>query len=331
MKTINRPIFIVGMDRSGTSIVANMVSRWGAFGGDPRTLEHKDSRNATGFFENEALEYFIRDLLIEVGVNFWEADFRDRLLQCANDPKWVSKAEALIGQMDQTNQVWFWKEPLLSVLLPFWKTFLPDPVYVITLRNPHHSATSYERFVLPEKAREAASGVQAFMSRWQFMLREIMQETKSANHWHFVSYEALLADVSGTAAALEGYLDDAFQRPCQQRATHMAQVVDPKLCHHREEIPFDQNPLVTPAQKAFYQFLLAKKDAPDLAYHEDEYPMTPGFDEQMKNLEFIIEYYEALDPLLDSWLVQLALFYRVVVINTKEALFHFFMRFRRSR
>ena len=49
-----RPIVVVGMDRSGTSLIANLVHVWGAYGGDPTKLSRGHPQyNARGFWEND--------------------------------------------------------------------------------------------------------------------------------------------------------------------------------------------------------------------------------------------------------------------------------------
>jgi len=57
-----KPIFIRGMDRSGTSLLGQMVLRWGAFGGDLDQLSRGDRFNPAGYFENRALQSLFRQV-----------------------------------------------------------------------------------------------------------------------------------------------------------------------------------------------------------------------------------------------------------------------------
>lgn len=57
-----RPIIIVGAERSGTSVCAEMVHAWGAYVGDPGELPAADQLNPRGRWEHLPLW----DLLAEL-------------------------------------------------------------------------------------------------------------------------------------------------------------------------------------------------------------------------------------------------------------------------
>jgi hypothetical protein len=46
-----RPIIVIGPERSGTSVVADMICRWGAYPGEPGKQREADERNPRGYFE----------------------------------------------------------------------------------------------------------------------------------------------------------------------------------------------------------------------------------------------------------------------------------------
>ena len=59
----NHPIIVLGVERSGTSVVAEMVHRWGAYAGASETLHEADAHAPRGYWEFLPLW----DLLAELG------------------------------------------------------------------------------------------------------------------------------------------------------------------------------------------------------------------------------------------------------------------------
>ena len=72
----NHPIIVLGVERSGTSVVAEMVHRWGAYAGTPEMLHEADAHAPRGYWEFLPLW----DLLVELGGDFasgatwWDRD-----------------------------------------------------------------------------------------------------------------------------------------------------------------------------------------------------------------------------------------------------------------
>jgi hypothetical protein len=57
------PIIVLGVERSGTSVVAEMVCRWGAYSGEDEKLRKGDEHNIQGYWEYTP----IWDFLVELG------------------------------------------------------------------------------------------------------------------------------------------------------------------------------------------------------------------------------------------------------------------------
>src|SRR5262249_44004270 len=150
-----------GMDRSGTSMVANLVHRWGAYGGDPDQLSAGDEGNRHGYWESDLFSEFMGLFWRDVSVRFWHPDFVDTITAKAADPYWRDAALNIISMMGDQGRIWFWKEPEISVYLPFWKRIWGSATCVITVRNPYDSAVSWQKFRLPREAQQKISTVAA--------------------------------------------------------------------------------------------------------------------------------------------------------------------------
>jgi hypothetical protein len=135
-------ICIIGMHRSGTSMVARLLNQCGLNLGPEERLLGPNADNAMGHFEHTGFIEIDDALLKHFGGSWdnppilnsgWEND--------ATLGELVAKAKKLIDTF--TNSApWGWKEPRTTFLLPFWQTLLPDLRYVVCVRNPLEVARS---------------------------------------------------------------------------------------------------------------------------------------------------------------------------------------------
>ncbi len=188
MKTI---IVVLGMHRSGTSVLAGILSRLGINAGD--NCIPGDSSNPRGYFEDKAIQDVNNRLLAAMGSN-WDtlglnrAAFPDGPDFAAIFP---DACELVCACLDKTD-TWFFKDPRTCRLLPFWqKVFrhlnLRD-AYLISLRNPVSVAESLKR-------RNDTPRVSAQLL-WLEHIMPAIQETNGARRV-LVDYDAILADTSG--------------------------------------------------------------------------------------------------------------------------------------
>jgi hypothetical protein len=183
------------MDRSGTSLVGNIVYHWGAYGGDYTLLSEGDEKNPRGYWENtEDLGPFMRHFMQDIGVDFWHPSFVDIIIKKAADPYFRNLALSLISKMRQEGRIWFWKEPELSLLLPFWKKIWGNATYIITVRNPYDSALSWQKFLIPNAEEEKICIVAANLLRWQAIMMSILEYTQDCYSKHFIVYEELVSN-----------------------------------------------------------------------------------------------------------------------------------------
>ena len=137
----NHPIIVLGVERSGTSVVAEMVHRWGAYAGPSEKLHKTDAHAPRGYWEFLPLWDLLAELGdFDAGATWWDRDFQQQIEKKAADPASRKKAIELMAEMSKGGP-WFWKDPALSHFLPFWKRIWTDAIYIITVRNPlRHSS-----------------------------------------------------------------------------------------------------------------------------------------------------------------------------------------------
>lgn len=287
-KQHKRPIIILGMDRSGTSMVANLVHQWGAYGGNPDQLRQGNEGNRHGYWENELLGEFNCVLSRADGVPpFWEPDFVDAITAKASEPQWRDVALGLVSMLAGEGKIWFWKEPHISMYLPFWKQIWGEATYIIPIRNPYDSAISWQKFEIPGHARSTVSTVAATLLRWQAMMLSVLEHTEGSGSRIFVSYEALMGDPGPQCRRLCDFLSDEYGLPRigDNELGNVVALVDQESWRNRSTTPFEEVSIASPAQHELYQMLLSRVDVPNAPFDTSRYPMYPGWREYLSNLE----------------------------------------------
>jgi hypothetical protein len=138
-------VFVLGMHRSGTSAAAELLSRLGLRVPGAEDLIPATSSNPRGHFESKKLVEFDHRLMVELGGTWsappalargWEND--SSLDQMKSDA--VSLFAASFGARPCV-----FKDPRLSVLLPFWRSVVDPPwAAVLVHRDPYEVARSLE-------------------------------------------------------------------------------------------------------------------------------------------------------------------------------------------
>ena len=284
----NHPIIVLGVERSGTSVVAEMVHRWGAYAGASETLHEADVHAPRGYWEFLPLW----DLLAELGdfasgVTWWDCDFQQRIEDKAANPVYKTKATELMSQMYKGNP-WFWKDPALSHFLPFWKQIWGDATYIITVRNPLDIALSWQKFIMPANVKVYISFIAMNLLRWQHMMTLILQHTEGAQHRLFLGYEDIMRKPRVQAERLAEFLNSKFGSRISPIQT-MVDAVDPRLWRNDCRMPFDQVPEATESQKALYSFARQKIEDPLEPFDITKYPLPPGYLEFLNIQEALLK------------------------------------------
>src|ERR1051326_3937827 len=130
-------VCVLGMHRSGTSLITRMLNFLGVDLGPEEHLLEPAECNPKGFWEHQGF-VAINDAVLEQLGGHWDEPPRcssgwERLPKL-NALK--TRARSLIQKEFATAQQWGWKDPRTCLTLPFWQDLLPSMHYVLCGREP---------------------------------------------------------------------------------------------------------------------------------------------------------------------------------------------------
>lgn len=214
-----RLVCVTGMHRSGTSVVARIVNLLGVALGPESDLMSATPDNPKGYWEHDELSSISDEILYEVFGGRWHrppvlADGweHDRAL----DPYRRRVAEVFRESLPNDAELAGWKDPRVSLLLPFFRTVRPVDRVILTVRDPAAVAGS----LLARDGHDPAHACDLWT-------RYTVSALRDAPERHIVLHQDIFDDLGGTVDALADYLD--IDRPDERTRERIEEFVDPDL------------------------------------------------------------------------------------------------------
>ncbi len=218
------PVFVLGMHRSGTSVITHMASLLGVPLGKVADPMPSNCANPKGYSESSVLRS-INDELLEILGGSWSAP--PTLApgwQCAAELKpFANKALAAFRSVYPSGE-WIWKDPRISITLPFWLDLLDvRPVMLLAHRNPLEIWRSLA-------AREGFSKTMVF-ALWERYLRSILASVAGLPVF-VIPHQELLECPHRWCAELPEFFDaHSIQREPSPSIEDVEAFLDSKLRH----------------------------------------------------------------------------------------------------
>jgi hypothetical protein len=134
-------IFVIGMHRSGTSMVAGVLERLGVFFGEEKDLLPANGANELGYFEHQRV-LALNDALARANRASWRTlPALEISSGLAGLDDYVAGVREIVHDLDQ-HKPWGLKDPRLSFLLPFWRAHVRNAHVVVCVRRPEAVAHS---------------------------------------------------------------------------------------------------------------------------------------------------------------------------------------------
>jgi hypothetical protein len=222
---MTRAVCVTGMHRSGTSFVAGALGCLGVSLGRPDRMLKPGADNPKGYFEIKELQQLDDELLAELGGAWdqppvldpgWEHDaalapFRERAAAILDDA---------FGPPGERAAVIAWKDPRLSLLLPFWRTVTPIASTIVVVRDPVEVAASLAQ-------RGYAVGAVQAAGLW---LRYVYAATAADPGHVLVRHTEIFDDLAGTIGRLAAHL--GLPEPDAAAEAAVREHLDVGLRHH---------------------------------------------------------------------------------------------------
>lgn len=274
------PVIIVGMHRSGTSLLAGLLKIAGCAFGPESSLMPALEQNPKGFFENlHFLEF--NDLILEHFGGTWydPPTLPPGWLDKDPAPMWIESARRVVDEQFGVDGQWAWKEPRTSLLLPFWRSIVPGAKVVLCVRNPLDVAGSLGKrngFVLEHS-----------VALWHLYTLQALVDTEPAD-LEVVFYDDLLQDHRST---LKRVFEFVGLNPADASWTEIDEFISKDLRHHEHSgDDLNRSPRVMCSVKDLYRSLRARDTAAALQHIRETPEVMPACREVTHDLR---PYYEA--------------------------------------
>ncbi len=278
-------IIVSGIYRSGTSLTAELIHRWGAYAGH----EEEIFQDEYGYLEHLALQKLNDELLND---NSRVPTPVDQMLEKAQNPLLKERALEILAAMDKETEqnqgiAWIWKDPRLPLVLPFWAEIWGDVIYVVPVRHPVETILSAASMdgIDPETVPLSAG-----FAYWQFCMLNVVAFTQDSRRKLFVAYDQLLQNPQRECARLCEFLNEQCRVSSQDTSQHierMASQISPKEYHFQHPIALAKVKVTTREQRALFNFLRVKTMYPEEPFIQDDFALYPGWMEYLRALDML--------------------------------------------
>ncbi len=208
-----QPVIILGMGRSGTSIVANLLQRAGV--SMYRDAVPPNAINPRGFSEERTIVDFHQKLKRLIYSRFdgdaeYDSALVDEIKPLDLDAGVLREAEEILSRLEQSG-FWGWKDPRTTLFSDLWLTLIPRAKIVVPLRHPMEIMASYLDRIPDRRLLRRADQVFRSYSVYHRKIDEIVTQRPDQC---FVFYAHTgYQDLRGLWESLEAFLGGGLQTP----------------------------------------------------------------------------------------------------------------------
>lgn len=250
-------LVVLGMHRSGTSMVTRLLNMMSAYLGPEDVIMPLKDDNLKGFWERRDVRKLHDSVLRQLGCTWYRTSTFDlKRLDQEGKEVFVKGARNIIYALD-ANRPWAVKDPRICLLFPLWRELLEVPVCIHMFRSPLTVAKSLQK----RNGFPLAFG----MALWEQYTVHALRDTAGLP-MAFVSFDELVADPIATVKELHSTLTELGVRRLDMPSDkEIIAYVDPKLVHYQDN---DDAQYTTRFQSDLLD-MLCQKDA-DAPYAELE-------------------------------------------------------------
>lgn len=283
-------ILLLGMHRSGTSVLAHLINVMGAHIGDgDELIPAHPTYNPTGFFERTDLVNTHERFLQKHGCE-WNRIGRFDL--DGVDPQSISELrqqlQGTCDNIDSHGRPFLAKDPRICLLLPIWHDMIAAPFHVFAVRDPRRIADSMLR------SFPGMFTTHFLLAMWQKYISSALRSLYGRAVL-FVSYEQMMEEPIGSVARLLRGMRKLGVHGLRDIAqTEIRALLDCNL--NRSGVP--QHAILSKAQTDLHNWMLHQCDALDAVTVEHVPEFDVPADAVLIELERVREEYVRLGYLM---------------------------------
>jgi hypothetical protein len=248
-------VCVLGMHRSGTSLVTRLLNLLGVDLGPEESLMQPTQDNAGGYWEHPRITNLNDDVLARLG-GTWDVPPRISAEAFAG-PEFADlrrTARRLVASEFAGSRLWGWKDPRTCLVLPFWQLVVPSARYVICLRNPSDVARSMAR---------AIDKVDRGLELWLRYASDALTHTRGHRRL-LVFHEDVMRDWRGELGRLASFIGAKRRLDAAIRLAKAEKLVDQKLWRNRTTLAdsIDDPRVDFPAKALYLTLVLARRLEP---------------------------------------------------------------------
>ncbi|MDQ6985835.1 MAG: sulfotransferase domain-containing protein [Candidatus Dojkabacteria bacterium] len=202
MNSKKKAIVVLGMHKSGTSMLANLLQLAGVYLGEEENLKGPAYENLFGFFENKEILDINERLLEILGGSWYKLPlFETGWAESDHLNDLYKEAKEILNKLSENHALIGFKEPRTTVLMPFWENVLKenfDIRNILIYRQPREVARS---LMQRNKFTENEA-----IDIW-FKYNQIVLDYLELKSFEIIRYEDLLED----AVSYSKYLFDKLK------------------------------------------------------------------------------------------------------------------------
>ena len=227
-------VCILGMHRSGTSLVSRTLNVLGLYLGPEEHLMRPSSDNPAGHWESRPIKQINDEILSILGGSWSEPPpLRPGWERSPELAASRRRAREVIEDDFSGSELWGFKDPRNCLTLPFWQRILDPMRYVICLRNPLDVAASAQA----RNRKDDSVPFQQGIELWLTYVRGALAST-AGHPRHLVFYEDLMADPEPIVRKLARFIGRGKSSDAESDVrTAIAVPVAEGLRHHRSAVP----------------------------------------------------------------------------------------------
>ncbi len=195
---VTRGLYVVGVGRSGTSVATRICATIGLRLPRATDIIPADSGNPSGYWESGSLTAFNDRLLSRLGGNWWQPPpaLDARALADLDDE--VDAAARIFRDSFGEVGGWVWKDPRLTVVLPFWERVNGHSPVLVPFRQPQAVARS----IAARDGATYAQGLEIWSTHTRIMIKMLAGKPVLIS-----AYEELLGDPQKWSEQLRSFCD----------------------------------------------------------------------------------------------------------------------------